>query len=615
MKQRTAMLWLLLLCSLFTPLAFSQQETQPAVADNQSQRERLENRLAAINQQQSLLESIAERSPSSSEAVNGALRDRTNQERIDLITRQLGFARAVAGVEAQSDLYEEFAAPARAYLDDNLRISTAAWSQLEQAAVYPDVSLSAVEQTLANRVFFDNLETTDRLMALADDSLEAMEALEYDTTEARATYLEYLQERAIGLSVYLTLAQQQVADKRAAASTSPADADLVSQQTLAANRVNTIADSLRAVVNELESLDAETTDFREQLLVTSGAITADALNTQVLSDLLAVWSGQVLDYVINEGPDLLISAFVFLLVLIIAFRLSRIARRMMERGLTRSKLKLSELLRRMIVSTLGNLVLAIGILFALAQIGISLGPLLAGLGIAGFIIGFALQDSLSNFASGMMILFYRPYDVGDVVELNGVAGQVEQMSLVNTTINTFDNQRIIVPNTMIWGGIIKNVTAQEKRRVDMMFGIAYSDDIEMAENLLKEIVASHELVLADPEPIIRLHELGDSSVNFIVRPWTKTENYWAVYWDITRGVKLRFDQEGVSIPFPQRDVHFIPAANQPQALVPSQQSPNAATREELDRHGSQKPDQGSSAPAAETVDYPETQEASDTEAR
>ena len=129
------------------------------------------------------------------------------------------------------------------------------------------------------------------------------------------------------------------------------------------------------------------------------------------------------------------------------------------------------------------------------------------------------------------------------------------MSLVNTTIMTFDNQSLVIPNNLIWSTVIKNVTAQRTRRVDLTFGISYGDDIEKAERIFSDIVKEHEKVLDSPEPMIHLHELGDSSVNFIVRPWVRTDDYWEVYWDITRTVKLRLDEEGISIPFPQRDVH------------------------------------------------------------
>jgi small conductance mechanosensitive channel len=239
---------------------------------------------------------------------------------------------------------------------------------------------------------------------------------------------------------------------------------------------------------------------------------------------------------------------------------ARVGRAAVRRGLDRSKLGVSSLARDFFIKMTGRLIMLLGLIIAIAQLGIEIAPLLAGLGIAGFVVGFALQDTLSNFASGLMILVYRPFDVGDVIEAGGVMGTVDQMNLVSTMVLTFDNQLLVVPNKQIWGGVIRNVTHQDKRRVDMTFGIGYSDDVPKAEKVLTEIVTSHEKVLKEPEPVIRLHELGESSVNFVVRPWAKTDDYWDVYWDITREVKRRFDEEGISIPFPQRDVHLHHAA-------------------------------------------------------
>jgi small conductance mechanosensitive channel len=156
-----------------------------------------------------------------------------------------------------------------------------------------------------------------------------------------------------------------------------------------------------------------------------------------------------------------------------------------------------------------------------------------------------------------MIRIYRPFDVGDLVEAGGVSGKVSHMSLVNTTFMTLDNQRLVVPNNMIWQDVIKNVTAQRVRRIDLVFGVSYSDDLDKVESVLAEIVDGHEAVLDSPEPMIKMHELADSSVNFIVRPWVKTDDYWDTYWDLMKAVKKRFDAEGISIPFPQRDVHMI----------------------------------------------------------
>jgi small conductance mechanosensitive channel len=231
-------------------------------------------------------------------------------------------------------------------------------------------------------------------------------------------------------------------------------------------------------------------------------------------------------------------------------------KRAVTAGLERSGAEMSTLLRDILVSLSGGMVMVFGILVALSQIGISLGPMLAGLGVAGFIVGFALQDTLGNFASGGMILIYRPYDVDDFVEVAGASGLVKKMTLVSTTIVTFDNQTLVIPNSKIWGDVIKNVTHQRVRRVDMEFGIGYGDDIEKAERVLKSVVEEHDKILPKPEPLIVVNSLGDSSVNIAVRPWVRTEDYWSVYWDLTRTVKLRFDREGISIPFPQRDVHF-----------------------------------------------------------
>ena len=153
------------------------------------------------------------------------------------------------------------------------------------------------------------------------------------------------------------------------------------------------------------------------------------------------------------------------------------------------------------------------------------------------------------------MLIYRPFDMGDFVNVGGVLGKVESMNLLSTQLRTPDNQMVVVPNNNVWGDVITNITGITERRVDMVFGIGYDDDIDKAQAILEEIISKNELVLEEPEPVVKLHELGDSSVNFVCRPWVKPADYWTVYWDVTQEVKRRFDAEGVSIPFPQRDVH------------------------------------------------------------
>lgn len=314
---------------------------------------------------------------------------------------------------------------------------------------------------------------------------------------------------------------------------------------------------MQEIISLMNALDLNTRLYRQQVLTVTGEVTTDVLDVGIMADLVAGWTATVVEAVASEGPKLLFRLLLVTFIVFVFFQFSKLVRKGAERVLVASRLQISHLLRRMIVSTVRNLVLIFGILIAISQLGISLGPLLAGLGIAGFIIGFALQDSLANFASGIMILLNRPFDVGDTVEAGGVRGKVSHMSLISTTFMTFDNQKLVVPNNMIWGSVITNVTAQRTRRVDQVFGISYGDDIDKAEAVLHEIVEDHDAVLDNPKPLIKVHELGDSSVNFIVRPWVKTEDYWDTYWDLTKAVKLRFDKEGISIPFPQRDVHVF----------------------------------------------------------
>lgn len=196
------------------------------------------------------------------------------------------------------------------------------------------------------------------------------------------------------------------------------------------------------------------------------------------------------------------------------------------------------------------------VIAALGQLGIQTTSFVAIIGAAGLAIGLSLQGSLSNFASGVMIIAFRPFKVGDFVEAGGVSGVVEGIQIFSTQMRTGDNKNIIVPNSNITGSNITNYSAKDTRRVDMTFGIGYDDDIKKAKEILTEIVTSDERVLKDPEPLIAVSELADSSVNFAVRPWVNTGDYWGVYFDLTEAVKLRFDKEGISIPYPQQDVHM-----------------------------------------------------------
>jgi len=274
------------------------------------------------------------------------------------------------------------------------------------------------------------------------------------------------------------------------------------------------------------------------------------------------------------GIRLAINLARFVAVLVAAWFIAKLLSAAVHRGLRRVK-GTSRLLEDFLVKTVRWVVIGIGIIMALAALELSVGPLLAVVGAAGFVVAFALQDSLSNFASGLMILIFRPFDVGDVVDAGGVSGSVKSMNLISTTIKTFDNKTMVVPNNKVFGDVITNATGVRERRVDMEFGIAYDADIDRAHAILEEIITGHPKVLEDPAPTIALNALGDNAVTFIARPWTRTADYWQVFWDVTKAVKKRFDAEGIGIPFPQRDVHLYIERGAEQLLA-KQDGGNAA---------------------------------------
>ncbi len=313
-----------------------------------------------------------------------------------------------------------------------------------------------------------------------------------------------------------------------------------------------LTDRVRVVIAALEAKGGDVAEYRKYVDAVSG-LKVDVKDISATRAIVFGWLKSP-----QGGLRWGKSILSFILIVVAAKILAVILSRLTRRAVAMNK-KCSDLLRDFLVNLVSKVVFVIGVVVALSMLGINIGPLVAGIGAIGFIVGFALQGTLGNFAAGLMILMHRPYDVGDVVQTAGVTGIVQSMNLNTTTIKTFDNQVVVVPNGSIWGNNIVNVTGSDTRRVDMTFGISYSDDIAKAQRILEDILRSHPLVLKEPAFNVKMHELADSSVNFICRPWTKTGDYWTVYWDVTRSVKERFDAEGVSIPFPQHDVHVIQA--------------------------------------------------------
>jgi len=205
-------------------------------------------------------------------------------------------------------------------------------------------------------------------------------------------------------------------------------------------------------------------------------------------------------------------------------------------------------------------VMAVVVIAALNRLGVATTSVVAIFGAAGLAVGLALQGTLSNFASGVMLLVFRPFDVGDVVEVGGTVGKVKEIGIAATTLNTGDNVKVVMPNSQIYGAKISNYNGNDTRRVDLVMGIGYDDNIQTATDTIRRIVTSHELVLADPEPQIAVSNLGDSSVDIVVRPWCNTSDYWTIRFELTRSLKEGLEAAGCSIPYPQRDVHMYSVA-------------------------------------------------------
>jgi len=256
------------------------------------------------------------------------------------------------------------------------------------------------------------------------------------------------------------------------------------------------------------------------------------------------------DWVLANGPGVLIALAIFIFGRWIAMWLTS----MSKKALTRAGV--DQTLRRFL-GTLMYYILLVGVIIAAAgQLGIHTTSFIAIVGAAGLAIGLALKDSLSNFASGVMLILFRPFKVGDVVTIGGVTGKVQQIDIFSTIILTPDNQRVIIPNSGITAGVITNINAEETRRIDLVVGIGYDDDIRLAKETLLELVTADSGVLSEPAPAIAVSELADSSVNFIVRPWVQTADYWDVRLRLTEKIKLTFDEKGISFPYPQQDVHM-----------------------------------------------------------
>lgn len=279
------------------------------------------------------------------------------------------------------------------------------------------------------------------------------------------------------------------------------------------------------------------------------------VNTVFLQEQYMEFSQESLQKIISEyaipyGLNILFALVIFIVGKMIIKILTNLANKLLV------KAKVDSILVHFITGIISSLLMLFVIIAAVGQLGVDTTSLIALIGAAGLAIGLSLQSSLQNFAAGVMLIIFRPFTAGNFVQVAGISGVVEKISIFSTLLRTGDNKALIVPNGKIYGDVITNFSAKETRRVDMIFGIGYDSDLKKAKDILQNIIDSDERILKEPAPVIAVSELGASSVNFVVRPWVKTEDYWNVNFDTHEKVKLTFDQENISIPFPQMDVHL-----------------------------------------------------------
>jgi len=263
-----------------------------------------------------------------------------------------------------------------------------------------------------------------------------------------------------------------------------------------------------------------------------------------------IYINKAIDAAVFYAPKVLLAVIVLLVGLRLIKYMGKLTRKAMD------KKNMEESLKHFLVSLISIFLKVILVVTVISMVGVETTSFVAVLAAAGFAIGMALQGSLGNFAGGVLILLFKPFKVGDVIEAQGQKGKVSQIEIFNTIIKTPDNQTVIVPNGILSNGIINNLSTEKTRRVDLTFGIGYDDDLKKAQQILNKIVNKHNKILKDPAPFVRVAELGDSTVNFTVRAWAEGKDYWDVHFDLTEQVKLEFDKEKISIPYPQMDVHL-----------------------------------------------------------
>ncbi len=416
--------------------------------------------------------------------------------------------------------------------------------KFEQSA-QADIARAFIEDLARMRK--DYIEATIRQAAIRQAAGLDAEAL-FERSRERVTLI---MERLTG---QIRLDAMSLEEMRARLADQPLDEQLQEAVVLVQLKQTRNLNSLERVIEIAAQLGITTSEQSSLLIRERGQIGVELLEREVFRTL---WNDQfrgLREGLARKGPDALFRMLLFLALLLLAWIAARLVRIPVRALVQRENFRLSFLLRDALVSFSSVMVFVAGLFAALAAMGVSLAHVFAGLGVLGILVGLAIQDTLGDLAAGVMILLHRPFDLDDHIKVAGADGNVRRMNLVATTVATFDNQLLVVPNRRIWGDTIVNFTASRVRRVDIKVGFSYSEDPDHVQSVLMDVLRQHELVLESPEPQVNMVGMEDSSLTMVAKPWVRTEHYWIALWDLTRLIKKRFDAEGIEIPFPQRVV-------------------------------------------------------------
>ncbi len=397
------------------------------------------------------------------------------------------------------------------------------------------------------RSISDDMEWIETLFKKKIRIIRELQRLGLDVANARENLLNRLVPYADNLYGQISVIAKQKNSLELSTIDEKPSANLRSEILAMKTREAATLGALSSIVVMMDEFDIESTRYR-QLLLQTGEVSTDLFNPRIVIGILQKQAKEFLEAGRDNMGYILTQSILFIAILGFFKLIANLATYLMRRSFESKKVETSRLMQEMLLSLSNRGIMILGFLVALSQLGVEITAFLTGIGIAGFIVGFALQDSLANFAAGIMILGYRPFDVDDIIEAGGVVGKVSRMSLVSTTILTFDNQTLIIPNNRIWGDVIKNITLQDNRRIDMEFRVAYNEDIQRVKNVIEAIVTSHENVLDDPAPTIEMDQLSPFSMVFVVRPWVLRADYWPTKWELLRVIKEELDRNNIQIP-------------------------------------------------------------------